>query len=517
MGRGPARASKLTKQQILAEAPRHTTLLSLAQSLGLNSAQALHYRLTSTGWKEDVDRYLGTGKGMPKPYHLDDEQDDAAPAESYAEDNDIVEREPQYGYDEEHGIYTFLVNGRYRHFDADTWRYVCRAYSAEGLNMTRALICEQVNCPPEELEVCLRKYGFFKSSQPFTHEDFMEMSDDEAISETLETKRSRWRARLMKAERSDLIKRVEEAEEELYRRKQDTELLLNEAREALSGLEAAPSFPLYGKMRHSADATEWECHAPLADIHVGLLTWHKESWRGGDYDTEISAERIRTHGQRVADWIASQPGRCTVVHRTDLGDIFHSLTEATVSGTPLQVDGRPLKVWREALQGEIAAIEHLRCVSDKVEVRRVPGNHDGLQADLLSETLAAWYRNADDVEVFTTFNGHSHFISGETLHLLTHGKGIGALSHKAKASFEVIAREVAQDDYFKVRKMKMYFGHLHNPAVERQGRHMELIRLPSLAEPDDYAQSLYFVHDPEARVFRLAADGDIESERRLFF
>lgn len=301
----------------------------------------------------------------------------------------------------------------------------------------------------------------------------------------------------------------------LYDRNQNVSLIKQAAREALSNMQPPPS--VKKPVRDPMDE-EWECHAPLADVHAGLLVWRKESWRGEDYDTEISAQRIREHGERVADWIASQDGVCTIVHRTDLGDILHSLTEATVSGTPLQVDGRPLKVWREVIRGEIEAIEALRKVCGKVQIRRVPGNHDGVQADVLSEYLDAWYRNDDDVEVFITSNEHNHFIVGDTLHVLTHGKRISSsISHKAKASFEVIARETAGEDYWDIKKIKVYFGHLHNPAVERQGRHMELIRLPSLAEPDQFAQSLYFSHDPEARAFRLDQSGDIELEYRLNF
>ena len=104
------------------------------------------------------------------------------------------------------------------------------------------------------------------------------------------------------------------------------------------------------------------------------------------------------------------------------------------------------------------------------------------------------------------------------MHLLIHGTRIGQLtSPKAKATVELIARNSAGRDYGKVNQIKAYVGHLHNSQTETQGAHLEIIRLPTAAETDDYAQSLGFFHQPSARSFRLDEAGDIEVEKRVRF
>jgi hypothetical protein len=416
---------------------------------------------------------------------------------------------PRSNYTFDGEKYTFNMRGLPDiEIEKDRWAAVCFDYSKAGGNLTKSQVAQKHDIPFLVLENCLKKYEFYKSSAPCTHEEMEKTSDLEPlIEESLQAKTYRFQQEIERRE----IGKLKEGYKKLYEREQDRRAIAKELSEEFKGLvgDIEPPKPIQREVLEGGIY-----HCPLADVHSGLQVWGTELW-ADDYDLETACERIVDHADRSASFINSQGG-ASEVYMTDLGDTFHTLTGATEKGTQLHMDSRPKKIWRKTVDAKIRAINKMLTVSPKVKVIATEGNHDFIFNFLLYEALEMYFHTDPRVEVLTTVSPQSHFIVGDTMHLLLHGSKLGQLtSPKVKSTVEIIARQSAGKEYLRAQKIKVYVGHLHSSQVETQGGHMELIRLPAVANTDDYAQSLGYYSIPGARIFRLDEHGDIDIEKRL--
>jgi hypothetical protein len=127
----------------------------------------------------------------------------------------------------------------------------------------------------------------------------------------------------------------------------------------------------------------------------------------------------------------------------------------------------------------------VRKAACRVIILGVPGNHAGFVDCAVLEALSVRYESTPDVEVRTTHRPQAHFLYGSTLHLLDHGKGVGKVAAwKTQAQADVVARETAGAGYAQAKNICYYVGHLHELQLGSHGKHIPLIRLPSMAEAD---------------------------------
>jgi hypothetical protein len=129
---------------------------------------------------------------------------------------------------------------------------------------------------------------------------------------------------------------------------------------------------------------------PLADLHLGLLAWGKESER--DWDLPIAIEAYQNAMQKVAD--ASPASERAII--LGGGDLLHSdnykpLTP--VSGNFLDVDSRFPKILKAAIDLIIFQIDIARKNHKFVTVRILPGNHDITAAIAVTYALHGYFRN----------------------------------------------------------------------------------------------------------------------------
>jgi hypothetical protein len=137
---------------------------------------------------------------------------------------------------------------------------------------------------------------------------------------------------------------------------------------------------------------------PLADLHLGLLAWGKESER--DWDLPIAIEAYQNAMQKVAD--ASPASERAII--LGGGDLLHSdnykpLTP--VSGNFLDVDSRFPKILKAAIDLLVFQINLLRNKHKQVTVRILPGNHDVTAAIACTYALHAWFRNDENIAIDT--------------------------------------------------------------------------------------------------------------------
>lgn len=137
---------------------------------------------------------------------------------------------------------------------------------------------------------------------------------------------------------------------------------------------------------------------PLADLHLGLLAWGKET--GDDWDLTIADAEIRRSMSRL---VASSP-RSSVAVVLGLGDLLHADNydnQTSRSKHKLDVDGRYPKVLQTATKLLLHVIDLALERHEVVIVRLIPGNHDDVSAIAVTNALATRFDGHERVKVDT--------------------------------------------------------------------------------------------------------------------
>lgn len=219
---------------------------------------------------------------------------------------------------------------------------------------------------------------------------------------------------------------------------------------------------------------------PLADWHVGLLAWRRET--GEDWDLTIAQRTITEAMDRLI--LSSPPSDTAVV--LGLGDLLHSdgyENTTTKSKNMLDVDGRWPKVLRAATDVLIHTIELARIRHRNVIVRILPGNHDEESAIAVTLALSLYYAGAVGVTVDDDPSRFWWWSFGNSLLGATHGD-------KAKMKELPLLMAARNPGPWGTSKYRhIYTGHIHTQtAIEQAGVVVESFRTP--AAPDSWHHSM---------------------------
>lgn len=443
--------------------------------------------------------------------HYVEAQDAEAPASSVEIEEDLLDyavvRDPETG---DPARYHFVVDGQIYPIPADTWDSICADYSEMGGDLTQKQVAREYGISYPVLKRILRKAGQYKASLPMSRETIADASQDELVEKSLEAKEKRVVRKLQQEEVRELRRRVKQLEKEDYKRRK-----LAKAAARIAGEIEVPEPGLIDL----ADGTgeTFEAHVPTTDEHVGKLVRGKETF-GDNYDTDIATDRIRAHGDRAVRRIAEWPGRCTVAHRSFLGDVLHAILGETEHGTSLDQDTRSFRVWQHTVEAAVYGITSLLQVAETVKVRGVEGNHEGFLFYIFLDAIRRTFADHDRVDVELTPRKFDAFRVGDSLHVLDHGYGLNKLTTASgQVSMNTVARETGGEDFHGAKWIYTWLGDKHEYQTALVGRHHELIRLDSLGESDDYETSLRYASRPVGYVYRLKDDGRIADESRLYF
>ena len=257
--------------------------------------------------------------------------------------------------------------------------------------------------------------------------------------------------------------------------KQDaTEDVLERIREAFEGIEPAPLVSPPDTI--NADL----CTVyPIADAHIGLMAWHRET--GSDYDTAIACDRVRNW---VAQCVAASPPSGTAII-LDIGDLFHAnddTYQTPRSKHVLDVDTRMFRTLDIGIATLAGAVESALTKHQTVHVRILPGNHDSTIYLAVMFALSERYR--EDPRVIVHKEPSEFF-------LFEFGRVMIAAHHGDKARADRLVHFVADEfaEAWGRTKYRMLFtGHLHNHKSQDIGG-MKWEQLRALAERDTYAVS----------------------------
>lgn len=159
-------------------------------------------------------------------------------------------------------------------------------------------------------------------------------------------------------------------------------------------MDYAPAAPI--APRPAVTAPELLTLIPLADWHIGMFAWHRES--SENWDLKIAE---RTIGEATENLIAqTQPSGHAIV--LGGGDLIHSdnnENKTARSGNVLQVDGRYDKVVGVAGRLVARTIDAALRHHERVTVRVLKGNHDEHASVAVAYFLLGWFRNEPRVAV----------------------------------------------------------------------------------------------------------------------
>lgn len=209
---------------------------------------------------------------------------------------------------------------------------------------------------------------------------------------------------------------------------------------------------------------------PLADWHIGLLAWHRET--GESWDLSIAKQTILRAVSRCIN--ACPPSDTCVV--LGLGDMLHFDGYEPItakSGNHLDTDGRYPKVLRTAADMICSTVEMAAARHKNIIVRILPGNHDSRSALALSIALSMRYENAERV---TVDDSPSYFWWWRW------GKVFLGATHGDKAKMKDLPLVMAADrpqDWAASTYRKVFTGHIHHERkIEDGGVIVESLRTP---------------------------------------
>lgn len=253
--------------------------------------------------------------------------------------------------------------------------------------------------------------------------------------------------------------------------KEDSEnptAIADAVRAALDGFVPAP-------LSEAPSATEADLATVyiLADLHIGLLSWHRETTR--DWDLKIAQDTIK---ESVSRLISTTPKSAQGVI-LGLGDLLHSDSKRneTTAGTRVDVDGRYPKSLRVATDLILHTVSLALQKHDTVLVRILPGNHDEQSAIAVSLALSMFYANEPRVTVDDNPGRFWWWSWGSVLLGATHGD-------KARmADLPLIMASRNAEAWGRSKHRHLYTGHIHTQTgIEKSGVTVESFQTPVAAD-----------------------------------
>lgn len=219
---------------------------------------------------------------------------------------------------------------------------------------------------------------------------------------------------------------------------------------------------------------------PLADVHLGLMAWGRET--GESYDLRIAGEKVRTNLQRL---IRQSPDSETALV-LNLGDFFHaddSRNQTPSSGFKLDVDGRYFKVLTTGVQLMMDCIDQCLQKHQRVYVRNLPGNHDPHASIALTVALSAFYSKEPRVSISDDPSEFFYHRFGNNLIGANHGHRV----KPGKLAMHMAATRA--EDWGKTFFRYYYTGHIHHETGFKKEDGVIVESFQSLAAKDAFHAS----------------------------
>lgn len=209
---------------------------------------------------------------------------------------------------------------------------------------------------------------------------------------------------------------------------------------------------------------------PIADLHYALLS--DKFSTGNDYNIEIAEE---VYYQAINDVLNRYSNRTFEKVLFIVGNDFvnfDNLNGTTQRGTPQDNATLWFSAVTKATQLVINGIDILSTIAP-VDVVYVPSNHDLHTMFGIMQTVKAWYRSDDNVNVDDSPLPRKYYRFGKTLLVLSHDM-------KIKDGLRIITSE-AKDKWSNSEHIICLLAHLHQAMIYEKQGYLEIWRLPTIS------------------------------------
>lgn len=196
---------------------------------------------------------------------------------------------------------------------------------------------------------------------------------------------------------------------------------------------------------------------PIADAHIGLLTWHKEV--GVDFDLRI-AQNLYAKAMTQLVECSPNAGTCLLL---DLGDTIHTDDQSNQTKGhkhQLDVDGRFDKLFDMTLYMLCTMIDVALTKYPKVIFRKTRGNHDPDASIAISAALQMRYLNEPRVTIERSPSLFWWYKFGSTLHFSTHGHTV-----RKQSALPEIAAHDCKAVWSECKFVYCDTGHIHHQQI----------------------------------------------------
>lgn len=199
---------------------------------------------------------------------------------------------------------------------------------------------------------------------------------------------------------------------------------------------------------------------PIADQHLGLLAWGKET--GDPYDLEIGKQRLLQSASRL---IAQAPAseQAVILNLGDWTHINDAKNQTPAHHNILDVDSRYQKIILAGVLLFKQIVELALQKHQRVLIRVIPGNHDPEAAFTLTVAMMAFYENNPRVTVDASPGEFFWHRFGQTLIGAHHG-------HRMKpVDMALLLANHCREDWGQTLYRWFLFGHVHHEQVKEAG------------------------------------------------
>jgi hypothetical protein len=361
------------------------------------------------------------------------------------------ERKPKVFKDDD--VWTIVSGGRSKHtvkISEDALRQLKKYYCLEKLTINQ--LCREMKLPRRDFYLIKTAFGITKDDLPYTDLELITQTEDELVVDSLQEKKRLYFVKLDQKEIEQLRKENNE-----YRKK---DYFLNKAHELVSEHmpEFAKTYSGPTVIKASEHKKEFVIEPDVCDLHLGKLGYEPES--GENYDYKIAKDRFNYIIDDVYARAEHMPVKKVLY---PFGQDFWQINSkkgTTFAGTIVDADSRVQKLFTVGIQMHITAIDKFRQLGP-VSVVLVPGNHDEEISFYALMYLAAWYKDAKDVEVWTDIKSRKYVWFGINLIGFAHGHQEGK---RILGNMQVEAPEA----WAKTRVREWHLAHKHRYQVQEE-------------------------------------------------
>lgn len=231
---------------------------------------------------------------------------------------------------------------------------------------------------------------------------------------------------------------------------------------------------------------------PIADVHMGLYAWAKES--GEDWSAK-KAENALNRGMEFLVDASPSSETCLIAN---LADFFHTDTsdnKTARSGHVLDVDTRWAKVFQIGVRCYRNMITLALSKHKKVIVKSGIGNHDDHSILSLAMLMKAYFENEPRVEIELPISPFAYHVFGSTLLGINHG------DIKADKLPLIMAHD-CRKEWGKTKHAHWLVGHIHHKTMnEYPGVVVESFRQPGAKDAWSHGMGYRAERDMQLIVF----------------